>query len=446
MSKKHRQANRAAPRHTHSKRSRWPTLVVITGVIIAAAILWSRRGPLTDPPVVATREFEPAIAEQFDNALGRVRANPRSAAAWGTLGMIFEAHDFKSEAQSCYEQAERLNRTDPRWPYLQGLLSREEQPEVAFAKFERAARLERRGTDAAKFQFARLHFESGRLDEAEGQFKTLVQNNPNHLAARMTLAELHHVRGRSDQARDMLRLCLSNAHTAKRAHTLLGEIEQRSGRLPEARLTLRQAAALPADFPWPEPFSAEVASHRIGRKAWHEQAKQLLDQRRHDEAQPLIDRLIAQYPAAEEVWLSQGRARLERGDCVGAEVAFQKVLQLDSNSVNGHAQLGIALLCQDRYGEAIPQFQRALVLKPDFGEAHFNLGFALGRAGRAAEAIEPFRLAIRHSPNFVEPYVTLADLLNQKGETEEARALLRRALQLAPADERAKALAQRIRL
>lgn len=427
-----------------SSRQRWLLIVVLGAIVAAIGTRFLLRSPVAEPPVIATAGFEAVVASQIEQALATVRSHPRSGVAWGTLGMIFQAHELSGEARFCYEQAERFDATESRWPYLAGLLLYEEHTDAALAKFVRAASLDGTNPDAARLRLAQIQFQLGHLEAAENHFKTLLQSNPNHAPARIGLAELNHVQGRDERAREFLGPCLTNVHTAKRAHVLLGQVEQRLGRPEAAEKAIRNSAMLPPDVPWPDPFLAEVARHRVGFKGLSEQTKQLLDQSRHAEAQPLLDRLVKEYPAAAEGWLLLGRSRLERNDCAGAESCFRKVLQLATDSVNGHAQLGVALLCQERYADAIPIFQRAIRLKPDFGEAHFNLGFALGRAGRASEAIEPFRNAIRHSPNFADPYVTLADLLSQKGETEEAVGLLRRALQLKPADERAKFLLQRI--
>src|SRR5688572_32027068 len=46
--------------------------------------------------------------------------------------------------------------------------------------------------------------------------------------------------------------------------------------------------------------------------------------------------------------------RSEQNDCAGAEKALQQLLLLSPDSVNAHAQLGMALICLERYPEAIP--------------------------------------------------------------------------------------------
>jgi tetratricopeptide (TPR) repeat protein len=268
-------------------------------------------------PAIDATGFEPVIVTQIETAVSDVRTNPRSAAAWGKLGMVLHAYELFAPAHDCYDHAAALDRKNSRW------------------------------------------------------------------------AQLHDA------------------------------VEQ--GVIPQ-----------------------EVSTLRIGLKGWSDQSQQLLSNGKHAEAARLIDRLVKTYPNAAEPWLLLGRLRLEQNDCMGAETALRRLLQISPDSVNAHFQLGIALICVERYTEAVPILQRAVELKPDFGEAHFNLGFALARSGNGHAAISAFRNAIRYNPDMVDPYITLADLLSQTGEIQEATNLLGRALQLNPADERAHTLLRRL--
>jgi len=211
---------------------------------------------------------------------------------------------------------------------------------------------------------------------------------------------------------------------------LLAKVEGKRGNALAAEKAAIAARALPPDQPWPEPYTDEIIRLQIGLNQLVAQAERLLKGGRDNEAEGVIGRMVKQYANAPEPWLLDGRLRLQRKDCGSAEQALRRHLQLAPDSVNGHAQLGMALLCLERYAEATPVLARAVKLKPDFAEAHFNLGFARARAGHGNEAVPAFRDAIRCSPNFIEPYITLADLLSQKGEVEEATALLTRARSL----------------
>ena len=447
MSKKRtsQAVSRSESKHVSLRRAwhRWLLMLIGVAAAIGLGFYFIQRSASTQPPTVAIAHLEPIIAAQISKALAEVRATPRSGSAWGKLGMVLQAYEFTSEARSCFAQAERLETKEARWPYLHGLILRQHDSAAAIAKLRRAAELCDDQPDTPRLLLAQSLFEAGRFDEAEDHFKRLLKANPNHAPARLGLAELSHARGRLEETRQILSGCLTNAFTAKRANTLLAKVERQLDHRAATEAAIRAAASLPPDRPWPDPFADKAAQYHVGRKVWADQGQQLLLQHRHDEAQTVIARLVNEYPEAPESWLLLGRLHLERNDCASAEQTLRQHLQLAPDSVNGHAQLGMALLCLERYADAAAVLQRAVQLKPDFGEAHFNLGFAQARAGRGAEAIPSFRNAIRFSPEFVDAYITLADLLIQSGQRQEALGLLQRAQQLNPSDERAKLLMQR---
>jgi tetratricopeptide (TPR) repeat protein len=376
--------------------------------------------------------------------LAEVKTAPGSAAAWGKLGMVLQHYEFKAEARESFAQAEKRGPKDARWPHLHGLLLVQEDVPAAVLKFQRATELAGRASDAPRLRLANALKELGRFDEAARHFEELARARPDHAAALLGLAEIRSQRGELREAAELLRRCFTDRHTARRAHGLLASVERKLGNIAAADAAAKQAAASPFDYEWPDSYAAEAAQFHVGLKAWSDEAEALIEQGRFQEAAPLLDRLMKEYPRAAGPWLLLARARLGQQDCAGAEQALRRHLEIDSGSVSGHAELGIALLCQERYEEAAAALASAVRLKPDLSQAHYNLGFALARAGQGRQAIEAFREAIRYSPDFVDPYITLADLLNQTGQRQESLAHLRRALELSPGDERAKALLERV--
>src|SRR5467141_2261039 len=95
-------------RHSH-----WRLLVTLlagavlgTGIGLGRWVWLSRQVP--DPPVADLAGAEPVVAEAIGVACAAVTGNPRSASAWGHLGMVLYAHDYLSEAEPCFVQAEKL--------------------------------------------------------------------------------------------------------------------------------------------------------------------------------------------------------------------------------------------------------------------------------------------------------------------------------------------------
>ncbi len=316
--------------------------------------------------------------------------------------MVLQNYEFRAEARYSFSQAERFDSSQPRWPYLLGGLLAARDSQQAIAQLQRAVELCGDQTDAPRLRLAQLLAAQGRLDDAERQFKELLRTQPDHALALLERARLSQARGRWDESASYLRGCLANRHTARSAQTLLAAIQQRLGNAAAAQTASRAAAAVPPDEAWPDPYAEEAARYYVGRQAWRDQAEQLLKQGRREEARQLISRLVQEYPDAAEGWLLLGRLQVVLKECRAAEQTLRQGLALDPASVNGFMQLGIALLCQDRYDEAAGAFRTAVQHKPDLGAAHFNLGFALAREGQGSAAIQSFRDAIRCSPEFVD--------------------------------------------
>jgi len=66
--------------------------------------------------------FEPVIVAQIDSGVADVRANARSADAWGKLGMVLHAYELHAPAHACYDNARALDRKHPRWARLRRAL------------------------------------------------------------------------------------------------------------------------------------------------------------------------------------------------------------------------------------------------------------------------------------------------------------------------------------
>lgn len=430
------------PKNRPLLRGRW--LGVLLGLgLLSAGIYGVNRAVKPAIPKISLQGLEPLVAAQVGRARAEVQRSSQSGPAWAELAMVLEAHELDSEASICFARAARLQPREPRWPYLHGLLLRTHEPARALALLQEAAELAGTQTDGPLLHLAEMLFEAGRFAEAEVAFNRLLSAAPNHPLVRLGLAQLALARNQIPAARSCLQPALADPAVAQRAQQLLASLERRSGNKEAADLAARRARTLPPDPPWPDPWLDQVAACRIGRKAWSDRGLQLLTSGRRAEAEAVIDRLTTEYPRAPEGWLLKARLHLDRNDCAGAEKLLRQHLALDPDSVNGHAQLGMTMLCLERPADAAAALNKALLLKPDLAEAHFNLGLAQLRLQRTEEAMHSFRHAIRYSPNFVEPYLPLADLLLQTGEKAEAVTLLQRAMVLRPDDERANALLQR---
>ena len=397
-------------------------------------------------PEIPTTTLEPAVASLVEDSLRKVRNTPRSAEAWGQLATVLMHLEFFTEAGKTFDRAEALAPAEARWPYLHALMLMPREPEPALAKLRRAVALCPEQPDAPRLRLAQFLSERGFVEEAETHFQTLLRQRPDHASARLGLARLRRSQGRLLESTNLLAPCLDDPHTAASAHVLLASLQQALGDTTGAAATARRSSVLTADVAWPDPWWAEAAQWRVGRKALLAEASNLIDQRRFTEALTLLGKLTANDPAADEAWYQLGWAHNQLQQWPEAELALRQYLRLAPASPKGLAQRAVCLLGQKRFAEAVEVLKTALALKPTWRELHSNLGYACVQLSRPDEAIVHFREALRLDPNYVPSYTALAELLSRRGEREEAKRLLGQALELNPADARAKTLLERLGL
>ncbi len=128
-----------------------------TGALLAALIGIVCQDPPQEEPVGSSDENtiaipapdpppnEPRVLEAISEATETVASNPDSARAWGTLGMVFDAHSYLPEAVRCYRQALQLTPDDYRWNYHLAITLDHEAGDIeeVMRLFEKASR--RRG-------------------------------------------------------------------------------------------------------------------------------------------------------------------------------------------------------------------------------------------------------------------------------------------------------------
>ncbi len=110
----------------------------------------------------------------------------------------------------------------------------------------------------------------------------------------------------------------------------------------------------------------------------------------------------------------------------------RKAVQINPNYTEGLNNLGIALAAQGRFDEAIEDYHKAIRINPNYAEVLNNLGLAIANKGRFDEAIENYRQAIRINPNFSDALNNLGIALAAKGRFDEAIEDYHKALQINP--------------
>jgi tetratricopeptide (TPR) repeat protein len=395
------------------------------------------------PPDVPLENAEPAVARAIQDARREVLDQPRSAAAWGRLGMVLHAHLFIHQALACYARAEEYAPRDPRWPYLQGVLRMRTKPDLAIRHLRRAADLSGSEEVAAWLRLAEGWLELHRLDEAEAAFREVLRRQPDNLPAHLGLGKVAYGRGDFQASVPFLQRAATGPETRTVANRLLATVCTRLGARPEAARAAALAQDLPADVPWRDPFREEVNRLAVGMSHRLHYAERLRDRGRLREATRVFQELVRDYPEDSWCLTGLGQTLYQQGDLTGAERALRAAVVRTPDMVVPRSQLGLLLWEQarallrrpsdrevglKRLREAVQCFREVTRVKPDYADGYARLGDCLGAEGKEDEAIAAYRSALRCQPRSPQVHVALAELLVRQGRDGEALLQLDRAL------------------
>lgn len=87
-----------------------------------------------------------------------------------------------------------------------------------------------------------------------------------------------------------------------------------------------------------------------------------------------------------------GELARQAQELAGAEQHFSKATQLDPNFADAYLGLGMVLLAEKKYPEAVAPLERAVKLQPANPAGHYSLATAYARTGRKEDAEREFAL------------------------------------------------------
>ena len=242
-------------------------------------------------------------------------------------------------------------------------------------------------------------FEEGRLEEAEASLVKATEIKPDGPEAWINLAAVYSKQDRKEEAIAAYEKALAlDAENEVLVYNLavtyhqLGRDAKTAG--DEARHTelLGKAEKLYKAYLEKKPDDPAVLNNLAS-----------LYQERGDEAQmrEALSGAMAADSVTQESSFEAGRAFLRARDYPQAEEAFTKAVELTdeanatSREIRGYAleSLGLVLIQQKKFDQAIEVLNRLTAMQPDLAIAHEYLGYAYRDSGRKEEALAAFARA-----------------------------------------------------
>ena len=215
------------------------------------------------------------------------------------------------------------------------------------------------------FRSARAQEKAGAWPEAEGLYRQLLEQAPDHGAAQLQLAKVLHRQGRDGEALALLDSFLDGpleaaTHLRARAHTNRGALLQLRGDLDAAQRDHGEALRL-------DPALRPAGDNLLAL------ALLLRGQGRSHQALEALRMILRATPQRPDLLLQLGTTLMDLGRVEAAVPCFRRLLRQEPQLREGHYQLGQALAALGHTEAGIAALNTALDLDPAATEVLLQL-------------------------------------------------------------------------
>lgn len=149
----------------------------------------------------------------------------------------------------------------------------------------------------------------------------------------------------------------------------------------------------------------------------------VFDSRRAEQAQPIVQDLLEEYPDDAHVLSIAARTALLCGETAPAREHIEKAIEIDQRTSALISLLAEAAMIENNYRQAA-ELYRELIAKGIAGSealsAHCRLGDALVRLGDRDGAEAEYRLGLTFDPDYAPAWIGLSKLAVHRGEFDQA--------------------------
>lgn len=312
----------------------------------------------------------------------------RLAGAFGRLGQLYLLYDFMAPSAAALRNAQALAPDDPRWSYYLAINYRYEGAlEESVAALDRVVAFVPNDL-AALTHRADIRLELGLMEEAEADYRLVLERDPASSAARLGLGRIDFDRRDYQSAVERFEQALRGQPPGSVVHHHLGLALRRLGRREEAARQLELNDHLSVVFP--DPLFIELQRLNVSREAH----------------------------------IKRGSAAMRQGNPRAALTAFLDALEAMPDDPLTIFNVGMALIELGEKEQAEARLRQSIAINDNYRDPQYNLALILAERGDLAGAERHFRRAGEIDPEDVEARVRHADILTRLQRTGEAVELL----------------------
>jgi tetratricopeptide (TPR) repeat protein len=405
----------------------------IATVILAALLELSCAKSIPPVPAIAVDGLDADVKSAILKARDQAVAQPKSAQASGSLGMVLEAHTLYQSAVPAYLRAVLLDPKDFAWRYYLALcLEKTGQLDEALASVSEGLRI-RPDYAPAILKRAELLLKLGRFPESAAALEPFLAKNPGSPLALYLMARVKFAQQDFSAADDLYRRATQAWPTYGSAWFGVGETSKRLGRDAEAEKDYQLAETHKDHYPPAnDELYLEMTKLATGIENRLIEAKRLMNKREFDQSSRIYKEVLKQYPDNPDCLVNLLFTAQYPNQATPEEVEdlYQRARAASPQLAEVYMYHGTALAAQGKYDAAVTELEKAVQLKPKNAEAHAWLADVRERQHRPADAIEQYRIAIEQQPDFRIARLELAKDLLYAGRSREAIPVLLPTLQV----------------
>jgi tetratricopeptide (TPR) repeat protein len=231
-----------------------------------------------------------------------------------------------------------------------------------------------------------MHYEAGRLADAERLYRELLRERPEFVEARFNLGNVLHDLNAFDEARECFRRVLEARPDHPDVLLGLGRVEYQCGNYPRAQEHFQRALALQPEFP----------------EAWLNLGLTHMARQRPEEALACYGQALEQRPDYRNALLSSAYVYEVQGKRAEALGMYEQLLALRPDDPAVLNAAGVALSALGRHTEAQRHLERALEFDDTFVDARYNLGFVHQGRNSYEAALECYDAVLQRAPSHTE--------------------------------------------
>lgn len=328
------------------------------------------------------------VQERF-RAVGELKARGASGEdlgrAYGALGLMLMAADYSDAGLASLEHAQHLMPSDMRWPYYVGQFHRDRGEREQAVVFLERARTLKPSDPPTLVSLGEAYLDLGRTADAQRVFGDASTRHAPSAAVLAGLGRTAIAQGEAARAVEHLERALALQPDANSLHYPLAIAYRTLGDLQRAELHLQQRGTGQPTLA--DPLMDEYRGLLESGLALQNRGMQKLQSGRFAEAAALFRRGLVLEPDNAALRHSLGTALHGLGDVDGAIAEFERLVRESPGYAKAHFSLGLILVSQKRFTEALARFTSAVEHDPDDTEARLSLAAGLQMTGRPAASL-----------------------------------------------------------